>query len=237
MNKKIFALKLPLKLKNCMEFISKEVDAPLSKLYFPAVENATKDYLGIIMIYNLDVANVKKIPDLDELKHLPTIATYLRKKDISPINEFVILMEQPENRVRLMDYFPNIQMSKEKFTYQNINIARLCRALGEKYLNTNYPMSIMDMDEIKGLFIEQMVKNYFDVMAIGTISQLEREWENGKAKLELFSSHLLNKFDDTFQTKIIVVPIEMEDEENSSNGTSSKIEKKREKVRRKIVRK
>lgn len=210
METKIFALKMPIKLKRSMEYISKEVNSPLSRLYLPSIEKTTKKYLGIIIIHNLEAININKTPNEDKLKNLTDINSYINTTDLSPIQEFVGLMENSENQERFLKYFQNIKMSKEKFSYQSINIAHICESLGEKLLNTSDPVNPMDMDKIKKIFVEEMIKNYFNFMAIGTISQLQREWEIGKSKLEVFTSHLLNLFDQIFQTTITVEPIDIE---------------------------
>ena len=91
----------------------------------------------------------------------------------------------------------------------------------------NMNISSLEFEVLKDFFFEKMLKSYFDVMAVGTISQLELEWEQGQGKLEMFKRELLREFDKTFKS-LIVEPIIIEESEDDLESPRAK--RKRTKV-------
>ncbi len=234
MKNKIFALKVPYKIKNTMEFISSEVNIPLSKLYFSSIECKTKLFLGIVALNNLDITYIKRTGGIDEIKHLNDIEIFLSKDNISPIKEFIRLMNNGQNKTRMRELFHNIMFEDRNFSYQDINIGELCTYIGEKYLNMNKKIVAIDTDLVKNIFLDKMLKNYYDIMAIGTFTQLEREWLNGSARLGLFKNHLLSDLNKQFLT-LIVEPIELEEAVEVTSADTRKADKRTRKRRKKRV--
>ncbi len=211
MAKKMFAIKIPSKLKRTMELISRESGHPLSKLYFDDIERSTIKYLGVVLLHNLDITNVTKRVDIRELKNTSHLKMYFLKNNISPVKEFVDLMEKSENRNRIKGIFPGVTLAEKAFSYEDINVEDLCEFIGERYLNTNRDITSVDLDGLKDIFFQKMLGIYFDTMAIGTGTQLETVWSQGQGKLELFKREILRDFDETFQS-VVVEPIIMDEE-------------------------
>ena len=212
MAKKMFAIKVPSKLKRTMEFISRESGHPLSRLYFSDIERSTIKYLGVVLLHNLDISNTTIRVDVRELKNTSHLKTYFLKNNISPIKEFVVLMENPENLNRIKGIFPGIALAEKAFSYEDVNVEELCDFIGERYLNTNRDITSVDIDGLKDIFLQKMLGIYFDTMAIGTGTQLETVWSQGQGKLELFKREILRDFDETFQS-MVVEPIIMDEED------------------------
>ena len=227
MAKEVFALKVPSKLKRTMEFISKESGHPLSKLFYSDMERSTVTFLGVVLLHNLNIANVKKSVDIRELKNLSHISLYFSKKNVSPIMEFIDLLEETENQNRIKSIFPGIKLSSKPFTYEEVDLTELCHYMGEMYVNTNRKVSRLEISAVKNIFFDKMLKIYFDSMALGTIHQLEQEWLQGQPRLELFKRELLRDFDEIFQS-VIVEPIIMD--ENAESAETPKTVVKRTKV-------
>jgi len=221
MGKKIFALKVPSKLKRTMEFISKESGHPLSKIYYRDIEDSTNLYLGIVLMHNLDISNITEKTDIRELKNLSHMSEYFTKKNITPIKKFISIMDSAENQNRFKSIFPGIKMAQVFFSYENIGVKDLCKYLGSRYFAMNKNISSLEFDALRDFFFDKMLKAYFDVMAVGTLSQLEREWERGQGKLELLKRELMREFDETFKS-LIVEPIVVEEVEDDVEGPKTK---------------
>lgn len=210
-----------------MEFISKESAHPLSKIYYADIEDSTSLYLGAVLMHNLDITNIMEKTDIRELKNLKHLSEYFTKKNITPIKKFISIMDNPENQNRFKSIFPGIKIGQTLFSYENINLQKLCKYLGSRYLAMNMNISSLEFEVLKDFFFEKMLKSYFDVMAVGTISQLELEWEQGQGKLEMFKRELLREFDKTFKS-LIVEPIIIEESEDDLESPRAK--RKRTKV-------
>jgi hypothetical protein len=91
----------------------------------------------------------------------------------------------------------------------------------------NKNISSLEFEVLKDFFFEKILKTYFDSMAVGTLSQLELEWEQGQGKLELFKREIMREFDETFKS-LIVEPIVVEEVEDELE--SPKTTRKRSKV-------
>ena len=227
MGKKIFALKVSSKLKRTMEFISRESGHPLSRIYYRDIEDSTGLFLGAVLMHNLDITNIMEKTNIREFKNLSHMSEYFTKKNITPIKKFISIMESPENQNRFKSIFPGIKMAQVFFSYENIAVKDICKYLGSRYLAMNKNISSLEFEAIKDFFFQKMLKAYFDVMAVGTLSQLEMEWEQGQGKLELFKRELMREFDKTFKS-LIVEPIIVEESEYEDE--SPKTIRKRTKV-------
>jgi len=207
----MFAMKVPSKLKRTMEVISKESGHPLSKVFFKEIQTSTHLYLGAVLLHNLDIINVKEKTDPRELKNLPHLDMYFKKRNITSVHEFISLMESAEVRSRMMKIFPGLDIAEGFFSYDSVDVRELCRYVGKRYQNTNKDMVMVDLDAVKDIFLDVMLKEYFNCMAVGTKTQLDLEWSRGQGRMELLKRELLRDFDETFQS-MIVEPIIVEEE-------------------------
>lgn len=198
MRRMMFAIKLPVKEKMAMDYISIETGEPLSRIFYDVIKVAVEETLGNVLIFRADLSTRPDIP-----VQLPS-----RDEDIPPpqiVREFDRLMET--RRKEFQAIFSKYDFaSGEDFIYE-IDMRKVARSVGKEYLEIVNDFEVVDMRLVREVIFTVLLYEYFIFTAVGPLKELEHVWRSRKREIDAFRDGLLKDYTDLYEHVVEIVEV------------------------------
>ena len=198
MNTKLFAIKLPEKEKNAMEYISNSTNNTLSKLFYKPLQSAIYKNLGLILLHKIDLRSTIKVSQIpknffseDEINN----------QSLPIIEDFVGLMLDKNIKNNFWTIFKNVSIHEKEFILQNLDLTDIATHIGKEYLARQGSFEELDLNLARKIFFNYMLLTYFNVTAIGSIQNLNNNWLTHQHQITSFQDQLINKYLTRFRDK------------------------------------
>lgn len=221
MEKALFAIKLLQHEKAAMNFTAKECDITLSKMYYPSIMGGVHDWLGITVLFKLDINNhlpiERYITYFDQtLASKPDGTPAERENDaqlreIGPISKevppiiltFLTIIEKKEVQQRMTTLFPKIEFQPSEVFLGSLRLRDLIHELGRQYLQKCTDFKKADFNLMKDIYFSMMLKEYFRSTAVGSLKTLQAEWYGKRASINAMRNILIKEYNSLFTIKPI----------------------------------
>ncbi len=198
MNTKLFAIKMPAKEKNAMEYISNSTNNTLSKLFYKSIQDAIYSKLGMILLYKIDLRNNSEITegniDLTSLNEQLGMTLPI-------IEDFIGLMLEKNLKTNFWSIFKDIPSNEKSLIFQNFNLTEIATHLGKEYLARHGDFEELDLNLARNIFFNYMLLTYFNIAAVGSIQKLNQLWQIHQHNIQIFQDQLLNRYLTKFHDK------------------------------------
>jgi hypothetical protein len=198
METKMFAIKIPEIEKNAMDYISKEMENPLSKLFYKPIQDAIYSNLGLVLLYKIDLRNAKQLSKVyTELFQQKTSFG----QSIPIIEDFIGLILNKHLKSDFWKIFGDIQLNEKDFLLNEIDIFELSNYMGREYLLKYGNFQKIDLDYARNLFFNYMLITYFNTTALGSINKLNQEWNNHQPLIKQYQGQMIARYLNKYQPK------------------------------------
>lgn len=209
MEKSLFAIKLSKSEKKAMDYTAKELSNTLSKIYYPYITLGLYNWLGIIIMYKLEVKRPGPIdkyvnlftPSKEGLSsHLAPAGRQLRDveiahKELPPIVfEFLEIMEKKGLKSRFDKVFTSLEFQESEALVSIMDLNQLAFNLGIQYFQMNKDFSRTNFTLMKDIFFSHMLNEYFQATAVGSIKTLQYEWYNKRTSINAFKGIMIKQY-------------------------------------------
>jgi hypothetical protein len=213
MEKALFAIRMTKSEKKAMDYTAKELSNTLSKIYYPYITSGLFNWLGIIIMYKMEV---KRPGTIDKyinyfLQSEDGISTAISppagmpgktlrdldgaQKELPPvIFEFINLMEKKGLKARFDKVFTRVEFQESEIFLSTMDLNQTAFNLGRQYFQLNKDFSRTDFNLMKDVFFSNMLNEYFQATAVGSIKTLQFEWYNKRASISAFKSILIKQY-------------------------------------------
>ena len=196
METKLFALKISPREKEAMDYVAKETDRTLSKVYYRPLQNIVHETLGVVLLHKID----RRMPSrLKDLKILTFEDDEPDKITLPIIEDFVELMINPSNRKQFNEIFEGIEFVAKDFLLYKLNSREIAREIGKLYLESHGSLSKTDLNLAQNIFFKYMLELYYKLTAIGSFNSLNTEWFNKRLKIKGFEMRLIKSYLDKYR--------------------------------------
>jgi hypothetical protein len=198
MDSKLFALKIPEREKNAMDYISTVTNNTLSKVFYKPIQDAIYTNLGLILIYKIDLRNAIKLTELhNEILNQES----LQGQSMPIIEDFISLILNKKLKSDFWKIFGDIQLNEKDFLLTELDIYDIANFMGREYILKHGDFKEIDLELARNLFFSYMLLTYFNTTALGSIKNLKMEWNNHQPLIKQFQSQLMAKYLNMFQPK------------------------------------
>ena len=189
METKLFAIKIPRKIKDAMDYTSKETGRTLSKLYYHSLQKTIYEIFGLVILYKIDRRGNTRLEDL-----LSLISDSDIGKNIIPgiVADFIDLMEEEDNKQAFKEIFENV-MIEEDGVLSEMDYIDAARDIGHAYLERDGNLNKIDLALGRDIFFNYMTALYYRTAAIGSLKILNTEWYRKQRKIKAFQENLINQ--------------------------------------------
>jgi len=192
-----------------MDYTSKELSNTLSKIYYPYITLGLYNWLGIIILYKLEVKKPGPIekyvhyfqPSIEHLGHqMATPGKQMRdietaQKEVPPVVfEFLKIMEKKGLKSRFGKVFTSLDFQESDALLSILDPNQLAFSLGSQYFQTNKDFSRTNFTLMKDIFFSHMLNEYFQATAIGSIKTLQYEWYNKRTSINAFQAIMIKQY-------------------------------------------
>ena len=190
METKLFAIKIPKKIKDAMDYTSKETGRTLSKLYYHSLQKTIYEIFGLVILYKIDRRGQTRLEALLSLFSDSEIG-----KNIIPgiVADFIDLMEEEENKQSFKEIFENV-MIEEEGVLSDMDYIDAARDIGHAYLERDGSMTKIDLALGRDIFFNYMTALYYRTAAIGSLKILNTEWYRKQRKIKAFQENLIEQY-------------------------------------------
>ncbi len=187
MEAKLFAIKLERRIKEAMDFISRETGDTLSKLYYRPIEETTYEILGRILIRKLE-------------------GVELGERSVPPIvEEFVQMMEKREVKEEFRRIFSGIQFVDKEWLVYDMDMKEIHSHVGKSYLDNGGGFERVDKRLVKELLFSHMLQLTYKLTAMGMFKNLDDEWRRNSHRIVRFRDWLVRKHEDLYGHEVVEV--------------------------------
>jgi hypothetical protein len=190
MESKLFAIKIPRRLKDAMDYTSKETGRTLSKLYYDSLQKTIFEIFGLVILYKIDRRGTTRLEDLLSL---------LSDKNVSHsiipgvVADFIDLMEEEQNKQAFHEIFNNIVIEEDGMASE-LDFLEIARRVGHAYLEREGNLSKIDLALGRDIFYNYMISVYYRNYAVGSLKVLNTEWYRKQRKLKEFQENLIAQY-------------------------------------------
>jgi hypothetical protein len=190
MDTKLFAIKIPRRIKDAMDYTSKETGRTLSKLYYNSLQKTIYEIFGLVVLYKIDRRGNTRLEDLLSLISDSDVA-----KNIIPgvVTDFLDLMEDEDNRQAFHEIFENLVI-EEDGVLAEMDFVEAARGIGHAYLEREGSLKKIDLELGRDIFFNYMISMYYRTAAIGSLKILNTEWYRKQRKIKEFQNGLIAQY-------------------------------------------
>lgn len=190
MESKLFAIKIPRRLKDAMDYTSKETGRTLSKLYYDSLQKTIFEIFGLVILYKIDRRGTTRIEDLLSLLSDKTIS-----QSIIPgvVADFIDLMDNEKNRQAFHEIFNNIVIEEDGLASE-MDFLEIARQVGHAYLEREGNLNKIELDLSREIFFNYMISLYYRTSAVGSLKVLNTEWYRKQRHLKEFRESLISQY-------------------------------------------
>jgi hypothetical protein len=205
METKLFAIKIPRKLKEAMDYTSKESGRTLSKLYYNSLQKTIFEIFGIVVMYKIDRRGTTRLEDLISLLSDPQAG-----HNIIPgiVVDFVDLMEEAKNKQAFKDIFSNLMIEEEGLVSE-LDYMEVARQVGHAYLEREGSLKKIDLALGRDIFFNYMISLYYRTSAMGSLKVLNTEWYRKQRRVKTFQEDLIGQYMEKYkEEKVEAIELE-----------------------------
>ncbi|MEM4729177.1 MAG: hypothetical protein QXH42_05395 [Thermoplasmata archaeon] len=187
MEAKLFAIKLEKRIKDAMDFISRETGATLTKLYYKPIEETTHEILGKLLLKKLEGVDIGE-------RVIPLV-----------VEEFVQLLEKKEIKDEFRRIFTGIQFVEKEWLVYEMDMKEIYTSIGRAYIDSGGPLDKVDRKLVKEIFFGHMLQLTYKLTAMGMFKSLDDEWRRNAHRIERFRDWLLRKHEELYGHEVVEV--------------------------------
>ena len=187
MEAKLFAIKLEKRIKEAMDFISRETGDTLTKLYYKPIQDTTYEVLGKLLLKRLESVELGE-------RQVPLL-----------VEEFVQLMEKKDVKEEFRRMFSGIQFVEKEWMIYEMDMKDIHSEIGRCYIERNGRFEKVDRRMVTQLFFTIMVHNSYKLTAMGMFKSLDDEWRRNAHRIERFRDWLIRKHEELYGHDIVEV--------------------------------
>ena len=187
MEAKLFAIKLEKRIKEAMDFISRETGATLTKLYYKPIEEATHEILGRLLLKKLEGVELGE-------RAIPVV-----------VEEFAQLMEKKEVKDEFRRIFSGIQFVEKEWLIYEMDMREIYASVGKAYIDSGGRFDRVDRRLVRELFFGHMLHLTYKMTAMGMFKSLDDEWRRNAHRIERFRDWLLRKHEELYGHEVVEV--------------------------------
>ena len=180
MEAKLFAIKLEKRIKEAMDFISRETGDTLTKVYYKPIQDTTHEVLGRLLLKRLESVELGE-------RQVPLI-----------VEEFVQLMEKKDVKEEFRRMFSGIQFVEKEWMIYEMDMKDIHTEIGRSYIERGGKFDKVDRRMVKQLFFNIMIQHSYKLTAMGMFKSLDDEWRKNGHRVERFRDWLIRKHEDLY---------------------------------------
>jgi hypothetical protein len=203
MKTELFAIKLPKKEKDAMNYTAQETGKTLTKVFYKAIQQTIYEQLGIVLLEKLSRPAIDK----EEESEIARVPAYVRKNAANIVIDFVHLIEDKANKKDFHEIFENLQFAEKEYLLYEINSTELAYNLGKTYLDNDGGFEPPNLTLAKYLFFDYMIRQAYHLTAMGLLKTLDDEWTKNLPKIERFRDRMITQYEKTFEDAVEVVEV------------------------------
>jgi hypothetical protein len=190
METKLFAIKIPRRLKDAMDYTSKESGRTLSKLYYDSLQKTIFEIFGLVVLYKIDRRGETRLEDLLSLLSDKNVS-----QNIIPgvVADFLDLMDDDRNRQAFSDIFNNLIIEEDGLTSE-MDYLEIARYVGHAYLEREGNLEKIELSLGRDIFFNYMISVYYRTSAVGSLKVLNTEWYRKQRRVKAFQEELISQY-------------------------------------------
>ncbi len=213
MEKALFAIKMSKSEKKAMDYTSKELSNTLSKIYYPYITQGLYSWLGIIIMYKLELKRPGPIERYlnyfisDEVGFPKSIAPPANthgkpmrdietaQHELPPIIfDFLKILDKKDLKSRFAKVFTKVEFADPEVFLSSLDLNQVSFTLGKQYYHLNKDFSRTDFNLMKNVFFTTMLSEYYQATAVGSIKTLQYAWYNKRTSINAFKNIMIKQY-------------------------------------------
>ncbi|MGQ9582990.1 MAG: hypothetical protein ACUVV6_05685 [Thermoplasmatota archaeon] len=187
MEAKLFAIKLERRIKEAMDFISRETGDTLTRLYYKPIEETTYEILGRILLRRLEGVDIGE-------RSVPPI-----------VEEFVQMMEKRDIKEEFRRIFSGVQFVDKEWLVYDMDMRDIQSHVGRAYIDAGGGFEKINRRFVKELLFSYMLQLTYKLTAMGMFKNLDDEWRRNTHRIERFREWLVRKHEDLYGHEVVEV--------------------------------
>jgi len=190
METKLFAIKIPRRLKDAMDYTSKESGRTLSKLYYDSLQKTIFEIFGLVILYKIDRRGNTRLEDLLSLLSDKNVS-----QNIIPgvVADFLDLMDEDKNKHAFSEIFSNLMIEEDGLSSE-IDFMEVARHMGHAYLEREGNLDKIELSLGRDIFFNYMISLYYRTSAMGSLKVLNTEWYRKQRRVKEFQESLIAQY-------------------------------------------
>lgn len=205
MESKLFAIKIPRRIKDAMDYTSKESGRTLSKLYYDSLQKTIFEIFGLVVLYKIDRRGNTRLEDLLSLPSDKIIS-----QNIIPgvVVDFLDLMDMDVNKQAFSEIFTNLVIEEDGLS-SDIDFLEIARHVGHAYLEREGSLEKIELELGRDIFFNYMISLYYKTSAMGSLKVLNTEWYRKQRRVQEFQDKLISQYIEKYkEEKIEAIELE-----------------------------
>jgi hypothetical protein len=117
------------------------------------------------------------------------------QRELPPvIFEFINLMERKNLKARFDKVFTRVEFQGSDVFLSTLDLNQTAFNLGKSYFQANKDFSRTNFTLMKDIFFQNMLNEYFQSTAVGSIKTLQFEWYNKRTSINAFKSIMIKQY-------------------------------------------
>ncbi len=187
MEAKLFAIKLERRIKEAMDYISRETGDTLTKLYYKPIQETTYETLGRLLLRKLEATEQTE-------RQVPLM-----------VEEFFQLVEKKEVKEEFRRIFTGVQFVEKEWLQYEMDMREMNTAIGKAYIDAGGKFDPISRRLVKEIFFQNMLQMTYKHTAMGMFKSLDDEWRRNAHRIERFREWLIRKHEELYGHDIVEV--------------------------------
>jgi len=187
MEAKLFAIKLERRIKEAMDYISRETGDTLTRLYYKPIQETTYETLGRLLLRKLEGVEQTE-------RQVPLM-----------VEEFFQLVEKKEVKEEFRRIFSGVQFVEKEWLQYEMDMKEIDSSIGKTYIDTGGKFDPISRKLVKEIFFTNMLQMTYKHTAMGMFKSLDDEWRRNTHRIERFRDWLIRKHEELYGHDIVEV--------------------------------
>ena len=187
MEAKLFAIKLERRIKEAMDYISRETGDTLTRLYYKPIQETTYETLGRLLLRKLAGAEQTE-------RQVPLL-----------VEEFFQLVEKKDVKEEFRRIFSGVQFVEKEWLQYEMDMKEINTTIGKTYIDTGGKFEPISRKLVKEIFFNLMLQMAYKHTAMGMFKSLDDEWRRNAHRIERFRDLLIRKHEELYGHDIVEV--------------------------------
>lgn len=188
---RIFAIKLPRREKEAMDFTARETGETLSAMCYRAIQNTVYEALGGALLKRLE-RRVEDETMPDYARGIPRI-----------VYDFLCLMDEKEVKEEFRYIFKRVHFLEKEWLLYEVNLPELQEHMGRTYLERGGGFDEINIRLVRDSFFDHMLHTVYRLTATGLLKELDEEWKFNLARVSAFRDFLMKRYDERFKDEAV----------------------------------